>query len=553
MPSLAPHSGTLGKRLAAHLLRRTTFGATRAEIDAFATKTVNQAVNDLLSPAGFVPPPDPLDPATGRTWVWGNDSSKNSSTGGSGNYLLHTYLSGWYINEAFDGTPPHIAQKMVFFFHTIFATDHHDKRSENQYHQIALFRHYANGSVKSIARKIITDNAMIQFLDSNSNTRFAPNENFSREILELFTILKGPQVGPGDYTNYTEHDIQQAARVFTGIKQRNTWDSSANKDPDTGLVRGEIHTPHHDTGSKTFSQAFGGQTIQGRSTEAGIHQEFDEFIDMVFNKIETAQSYVRRVYRFFVHHNITSDIERDIILPLANTLKNNGYNLIPIISTLLKSKHFYDRDDNNPNDQVIGGIISSPLDFFIKTMRFFKINPPSATADPRKHHHDFYRDTVLRFLLLNMDMDLWSPPSVAGYNAYHQAPAYSKAWVSANTLPFRYKFIDMLYTGKKLLINWSFMHVTFDPVAFVSDPNNISDPRTPSTLVQEILDYVFPESVSANRFDYFKDDLLLDQHSETEWANDWDDYMLLGDDSNIREPIKKLIRGICQAPEFQMM
>jgi len=554
MPSLAPHTGTLGKRLAAHLLRRVTFGPNRAEIDSYANMTADQAVNALTNSTGFIAPPDPLDPSNGRTWVWGNDNSKNSSSSGSGDYLRHTYLSGWYLDEAFDNKPPHIAQKMVFFLHTIFAVDHHAKRSENQYHQMALFRKYANGSVKTIARKIIMDNSMIEFLDSNSNTKYAPNENFSREILELFTILKGPQIGPGNYTNYTEYDVQQAAKIFTGIKQENRWDSTANRDPDTGLARGKIYTPHHETGNKTFSAAFSNKVIPGRSTEAGIHQEFDEFIDMVFGEIATARSYVRRIYRFFVHYNITNDIENDIITPLANDLMANNYNLMTVIRKLLKSKHFYDDDNSNSSDQIVGGIISSPVEFFVKVMRLFHVNPPSESVDAYKHYHDFYRDTILRYILVNMDMDLWSPPSVAGYNAYHQAPSYSKAWISANTLPFRYKFIDMLYSGSKLL-TWGSIHITFDVMNFVTSTNpvNISDPRTPASLVQEIVGYAFPEGLPSNRFDYFKNDMLLGNYSELEWADEWDDYVLTGDDTVVKGQIEKLIRSIIQSPEFQII
>jgi uncharacterized protein (DUF1800 family) len=516
--------------------------------------SVSQAVDALTSTAGFAPPPDPIDPGTGKTWVWGNDSSKNSIANQSGDYLTHTYLSGWYIDEAFENKPLHIAQKMVFFLHTIFATDHHSKKSVYQYHQMALFRHYANGSVKDVARKIILDNQMIVFLDSESNTKFAPNENFGREVLELFTILKGPQIGPGNYTNYTEHDVQQAAKVFTGIKQQGISTNPATRDADTGLAKGTLYLAHHETGNKTFSSAFNNKTIIGGSSEAAIHQEFDEFIDMVFDEPATASSYVRRMYRFFVHYNITPTIEQDIIQPLAADLKNNGYNLMPVLKKLLKSKHFYDMDDTNADDEVVGAIVSSPLEFFVKLFRLFRINPPSEAANAYNHYHNFYRDTVLRYILLNMDMDLWSPPSVAGYNAYHQAPAFSKAWISANTLPFRYKFIDMLYTGTKLL-TWGSIHVTFNVMNFINgtNPTNISDPRTPATLVQEIVDYAFPEGISTSRFNYFKNDMLLGNYSELEWADEWDDYTLTGDDSVVKPQIEKLIRAVIQSPEFQLM
>lgn len=555
MPSLAPYTGNLDKRLAAHLLRRVTFGPTKAEIDQFTGMSISQAVDAMTNTAGFAPPPDPIAPGKSGTWVWGNDSSKNSSSGNNpGDYLTHTYLGGWYIDEAFENKPAHIAHKMVFFLHTIFATDHHAKKSVYQYQQMALLRHYTNGSVKDIARKIILDNQMIVFLNSESNTKFAPNENFGREVLELFTILKGPQIGPGDYTNYTEHDVQQAAKVFTGIKQQGISTNTSTRDTDTNLAKGTIYMAHHETGNKTFSSAFNNKTITGGSSTTAVNQEFDAFIDMVFDQLATAVSYVRRIYRFFVHYNITPDVELDIIQPLAVELHTNGYNMMPIIQKLLKSKHFYDKDDTRSDDNVVGAIISSPLEYFVKLFRLFRINPPSESGNAYNHYHEFYRDTVLRYILLNMDMDLWSPPSVAGYNAYHQAPAYSKAWISANTLPFRYKFIEMLYTGRKQLIGGS-IHVTFNVMDFINgtNPTNISDPRTPGTLVHEIVDYAFPEGIPTSRFDYFKNDMLLGNYSELEWADEWDEYDRTGDDSVVKPQIEKLIRAVVQSPEFQLM
>ena len=552
MASLDPLTGPLGLERAAHLLRRTTMGATRAEIDSFSTLTATQAVTALLAPSGFAMPPDPLDPANGKTWVYGNDGSKNSTSGGSGDYLRHTYLTGWWLDEAFhNNNAPHLAQKLTFFYHTIFVVDHHAKRSENQFSQMHLFRRYANGSIKTLARKIIMDNSMIEYLDLTSSTLWYPNENFPREVLELFTIGKGAQVGPGDYTNYTEHDIQQAAKLFTGIKQRNVWDNASNKDPDTGIPRGYLFTSHHDPGSKTFSYAFNNTTISGGSSEAAIYGEFDAFINMVFNQIATAQNYVRKLYRFFVHTEITQEAETDIIQPLATILFNNNYNILTVVEPLLKSKHFYDADDANSSDEFIGAKILAPMEWFIKLMRFFQIGRPDEASNRYKHYHDFYRDTVLRFVLLEANMDLWSPPSVAGYNAYHQAPSYSKSWISANTLPFRYKFLDMLYSGQKLL-TWGSIHISFDPMTFVDNAANISDPRNASTLVSEIVDYAFPKPLATARFNYFLNDLLLDNLTQTNWSMEWDNYMFTGNDSAVRPQIEKLIRGIVQSPEFQL-
>ena len=116
---------------------------------------------------------------------------------------------------------------------------------------------------------------MLYYLDNSENNKNNPNENYAREFLELFTIGKGEQVDDGDYTNYTEHDVVQAARVFSGIKFKNNRD---NYDPDTvktphypsGIPKGYIKTNVHDPADKTFSYAFNYQKITGGNTSSSI-------------------------------------------------------------------------------------------------------------------------------------------------------------------------------------------------------------------------------------------------------------------------------------------
>jgi len=106
-----------------------------------------------------------------------------------------------------------LKHKLVFFLHTCFTV-----AKDSGYDYLKLLDFYAYGSVKTLAKKITFDNAMLYYLDNTTNNKNNPNENYAREFLELFTILKGPQISEGNYTNYTETDIQQAAKIFSGIK-----------------------------------------------------------------------------------------------------------------------------------------------------------------------------------------------------------------------------------------------------------------------------------------------------------------------------------------------
>ena len=130
-----------------------------------------------------------------------------------------------------------LKNKLVFFLHTCFtvAKDSGAGKSAYFYDYLRLLDFYAYGSIKTLAKKITFDNAMLYYLDNTTNNKDNPNENYAREFLELFTILKGPQIANGNYTKYTEHDIQQAARVFSGIKVKPNRD---NIDNDTGIPYG---------------------------------------------------------------------------------------------------------------------------------------------------------------------------------------------------------------------------------------------------------------------------------------------------------------------------
>ncbi|MEZ4688468.1 MAG: DUF1800 family protein [Bacteroidia bacterium] len=427
MASLQLMAGPLGERLAAHLLRRSTFGFSATDIAAFATKTASQAVDDLLT-FPTVPSP-PIDPKTGQTWIGTNTSWQNSPEGS-----LKKYVLVWWLEEAFSSTS--LLHKMMLFLHQNFVNDL-TTQSVDLYHQLMLFRHYAKGSYKTLAGKVCLDNAMLVYLNSQQSTGINPNENYPRELLELFTIGKGPQIGAGNYTTYTEHDIKEASRLFTGFRV----DSSYTQiDPDTNLPRGNPNPWQHDQTNKTFSSAFQNRTITGGNTDAGMIQEILDFIAMVFDQDATAQNICRKLYRYFVHYKITPEIEQDIIVPLAQILKSNNYSLEIALKTLLKSEHFYDRDDQDHGDEIIGGMVKNPLELFMGTIQYFGVELPDKQTNKDQYYRLFWKDNFFDYLCLEAGMDVYNPIDVAGYPAYYQEPAMDDLWVSGTTLSFRYLF-----------------------------------------------------------------------------------------------------------------
>lgn len=235
---------------------------------------------------------------------------------------------------------------------------------------------------------MIMDNTMLLYLNNHQNTLNNPNENFAREFLELFTILKGEQVGPGDYTNYTEDDIVEGAKVLTGC--RAVTDRSV-VDDETGIPRGDYRYNLHTKGDKTFSERFNKTVIKGAANTAEMPAELDDYVDMIFAQPETAKNLCRRLYRFFVHKTISSEIETDIIEPLANTLIANNFEVLPVIQKLLKSEHFFDADDSDNADEIIGGLIKSPLELVYQSLSFFNLSPADPATEPGANYlfHEF--------------------------------------------------------------------------------------------------------------------------------------------------------------------
>lgn len=564
MASLDQRTGNLGKFLAAHLLRRCTFAPTQARIDAIANMTASQAVDELLN---FDAPvmPLPIDPLTGLEWVTNGPQENNSE-----NFLLSNYVRVWWMNEALapdhtDGTLRlSMEHKLTFFLHSIWNTHFDTMSSTYFYDYIELLRHYAKGNYKDLAEKMTLNNFMLRYLDNGSNTDETINENYAREFLELFTIGKGPQLGPGDYTHYTEHDVAEATKVLTGF--RIDWErQNEYKDPDTGVHAGRAAWWGHVQEDKTFSSAFGNQTIVGAklgqyneeniaAMETDMYRELRDFINMIFNQDATARYIVSKMYRFFVSQNISPQVENDVIIPLANDLKNSDYELEVPLRKLLESIHFYDEDDNNIGDEIIGALIKSPLDLVCNVMSQLDISVPDPITEGENHFDNFYRRSVFYIMFENAGFDLFGPPSVAGYPAYYQAPTFHRNWFNSGTIIARYKLPEMFLTGKRV-ISWGTLGgVQLDIVDFVK--NNIDNAKSANSLVDQMLELLLPVAVSTERRTYFLDDILMNHLPYFDWKEDWEAYEMEPNDSMkegaVRGPLEGLITAILYSPEFQM-
>ncbi|MEM6725296.1 MAG: DUF1800 family protein [Bacteroidota bacterium] len=547
MPSLSPMSGNLTRAQAAHLLRRATFGPTRQEINDLTGLSADAAV-DLLFQAQATPAA-PLHPQTGLPFTDREEFDMEDP-----GQALIGYVRAWWLKQMIQADKSAL-EKMTFFLHTHFTMDAVKvNRAFAIYQMNVLMRQYAFGNFKTVAKKVIRDYAMSVFLDSWTNNVNNPNENFAREYFELFSIGKGEQVGDGDYTTYTEDDVQAAARLLTGFIPSGFLPDNQvpptipiMTDPETGLYTSTPVPVFHDIGAKNFSEAFQNQTITtGSFTTAGMEAELDEFVDMIFNQDATAEFIVRKLYRFFVYYEITDDIETDIILPLATTFRTNNYELEPVVKQLLKSEHFFDVDNSPDEEKNIGGIVKSPIELIVGVARYFQVPLPDEATDSLDHY-----GTLLLYDLFSRqtEMELFQVPEVAGWPAYHQEPVYNRNWVNSTTLVNRFSGMEFLVKG--VPVNDDTYTVRLDVVDFLENGPSVSNAFDPNAVVGDLVEDLFPFASDTTKIDVLKD-LLLDGDVDAYWSTEWANYINGGMDSVVRIRLEALFDAILQSPEFQL-
>jgi uncharacterized protein (DUF1800 family) len=410
---------------------------------------------------------------------------------------------------------------MTLFWHNHFVTEMDIvKDSRYSYRYVALLHTHALGNFKKLIKEGTTNVAMLVYLNGNSNSKTAPNENYARELLELFTLGKTKDV------QYTEDDVKAAARVLSGWKD--------NKE----TIQAEFHPELHDTGDKQFSSYFNNKIIRGKEGNAGI-EEIDELIEMIFLKKETAKFLCRNLYRWLVTSHINETTETEIISPLAEILIAHKFDVVPVLRTLLGSEHFYDA-------AFKGCIVKSPVDFYVGAIKQFDIAFPQKLSDTHLCWAHIY------FNIGGLSMSIGDPPSVAGWPAFYQAPKYHQWWINSYTLGFRMKIADSLYSAEGANCNGP--RIKFDFVSFVKQLRN---PASVNDLVEECVQLLFAVEISGQAKDKLKAILLSGQKTDYYWKEAWEKFVANPKDKMAESVVESRLNAffgkILNMPEFQMM
>ncbi len=548
MASLNPNTNALGIAFAKHLLKRATFSYTKPLVDQFAALTPQQALDLLLqdSPLVLPIPYDPL-PSSAPDGFWTESTALPTSF--SSQSRKASIVAGWWWYNAIQ--TPTLKYKLSHFLSTRFTVEKSNGAGSSTefYDHIRLHLFYSFGNYKTLAKKVTVDNSMLLYLNNTANNKNSPNENYAREFLELFTIGKGPQIAPGNYTNYIEADIVQAARVLTGFKRKN--DRSVI-DPVTGIPKGYNLFSQHHLSPKVFSSAFNNTTINPATDDITMDFELNDFVEMVFNQMATAKNICRKLYIYFVKGNITPEVETDIIAPLAQLLYNNNYELAPTVRKLLESQHFYDLDDSNATDETIGAIIKSPLQQVSEICTYLQATIPDPTTDPLNFYNQFWVKFVHDTFLTGSNMILFDPENVAGHLAYYQAPEFDRSWISSSTLIARYRLGESLLDGFNRISGNANTAAKINISTVIQNGGLLSDASDPVALTTELCNAIFAQNPDAERVAYFMNSFLLQGSVNYYWTDAWNTYLSSANNSVVEPRLKLLVSKLLSAPESQI-
>ncbi|HEY1191298.1 MAG TPA: DUF1800 domain-containing protein [Gemmata sp.] len=417
---------------AAHLYRRAAFGASGAEL-AQAVTSGHAATLDLLLEG---------QPKSADLVATLNDVGRVAATrDAAGNELR-----GWWLYCMLQGGHP-LREKLTLFWHNHFATSIAKvQNTKLMFSQNATFRAHALGKFGPLLHAITRDPAMLLWLDSNTNVKGKPNENYARELMELFSLGVG---------NYTEKDVREAARAFSG------WHTDGS-----GF---KFNAAQHDDGTKT---------VLGKTGP----WDGDAVVKLVLDQPACARFLVRKLYTFFV-----SEVPPParLLEPLCDSFRKSGYDTAALMKTILGSRHFYSafafrKRIKSPVEYALGAVLAT----------YRRYEERDAHFRPLAHQQ-------LVKWLTGMGQILFAPPNVKGWPG-------SRTWLNTATVLERDNFAEALASGALWLppVEQQLFVVSGDlPPPKALDPARVLDEdkaTKPADVVRVLLDQYVPGGVRSD-------------------------------------------------------
>lgn len=472
------------KKKVLHFYNRIGFSANPQMVSSALDKTPESFISQMVDEAiAENPIPEPI-------WGdWALSEYDQDNIGAMATDQLYEWITKWK-NKMYSSNP--IKAKMSLFWsnHFVTRTDIYQCPSYMyQYHH--LLEKYALGNLKEFVKDMGKTPAMLIFLNGVQNTKFDPNENYARELLELFTL--------GRDNGYTQEDITEVARALTGFNGISAACAAI-----------DFNAFFHDDGVKTIF----GQTG---------NWNYDDLHEILFEerKDEIAQFICAKIYKVFV----SEDASEEIILQLAELFKLNDFEIGPVIKKLLLSEHFFDQ-------YVIGNKVKSPIEMllgFINASDF----PFQEFNLPQVGYNELHVNTY--FLASEIGQQLFSPPDVAGWEG-------GKTWVNNNTLTGRWQYGDFILGA----------YVSDYRTNLISLVLELSDnvDNDAALISRSIVDHFIPQGLQNEEayeraLKIFKGQIPENYFADGSWSLYWEEGI-------VGAQIYALLRHIVRIPEFQL-
>ena len=346
-----------------HLLRRAGFGASTAELAEFRAMGLDAAIDHLVDFDGI-----------------DNGALDERLAAQEIDFERLGHIQRWWLQRmAYTARP--LEEKMTLFWHGILTSSFRKTGSgPAMYHQNVLLRHMGMDRYNAMLKSVSRDPAMLIYLDSRKNKKGKPNENYSRELMELFTLGIG---------NYTEDDVRESARAFTGSQVR-------------GQEEFIFNARQHDTGDKTFLGKTG-------------NWDGDDVVDIITSQPVAAEYIARRLWEFFAY----PDPEPAIVARLAQVFREGDTRIRPVVRSIFESDEFY-------GPRAVHALVKGPAELVATTVRSLGIDTNFA---------------VLTRRVTAMGQELFAPPNVAGWDG-------GATWINSATLLERINMANAVATGR---------------------------------------------------------------------------------------------------------
>ena len=363
-----------------HLLKRATMGSSIDDINYFINQGLEDSIIYILADQELPAPPG--------DWVEEELPNWNVLSPEQRQEIIQVYhnrmktLQKWWA-QIMIGGGSNITEMMTLFWHNYFASAYSKVfYPQAMYQQNNIFRKNCMGNFKDLLRQVTFGPAMMIWLDISHSKKEAPNENFARELMELFTL---------GVDNYSQDDVVAASRAFTGYI---TNGLDTNYDFENMEGWGPWWTNWHDFDDKTFM----GQT--GPWTG-------DDIINIILDQNNCANHICKKIYQWFLYN----ELDMNFIDEMANVLRTNNYEIKSALEYFFSSDHFY-------NSNFAGSNIQNPIQLYLGSLKRLKM-------DTQPFDINFFRE-----IQNHLGMILFEPPDVNGWVGY-------RSWINSNTLPLR--------------------------------------------------------------------------------------------------------------------